>query len=110
MATMVERPPDGVQLIYYPIDDDANGSPVFDEVRALARSVSKRRVLSICHMGENRSGLLSALILVERGMTPQGAVTAVQQLGPLNSPDQTTSFWNPGFVRQVLSLSSNAPA
>lgn len=96
--------PPGVEHIVFPIDDNANGSDQFDAVRDLAHSVANRRVLAICHMGENRSGLLSALILADRGIPPAEAVQTVQREGPHNSPTQAHSFWNPGFVRQVLAL------
>jgi hypothetical protein len=49
---------------------------------------------------------LSALILVERGVVPAEAVTLVQERGPHNSPTQPHSFWNPGFVQQVLTCRS----
>ena len=106
MAALVEPPPSTPRFVYFPIDDNAAGSPQFEEVRALAASVATSRVLSLCHMGENRSGLLSALILVERGVPPALAVAVVQNRGPVNSSGQTHSFWNPGFVAQVLSLGS----
>ncbi len=101
MATLVEPMPLGVECVVFPIDDNANGCDRLDEVRALAKSVAHRRVLTICHMGENRSGLLSALILTERGVTPRDAVAMVQANGPHNSPSQQHSLWNPGFVKQV---------
>ena len=104
MAGVAEPLPFGVEHIWFPINDNADGCECFMDVRALAHQVAKQRVLTICHMGENRSGLLSALILVERGISPQDAVALVQARGPHNSPTQPHSFWNPGFVRQVLAL------
>lgn len=104
MAQPVEPMPVGVEHITFPINDNADGCECLDVVRAIARSVATQRVLTICHMGENRSGLLSALILVERGEAPSEAVRIVQENGPHNSPTQPHSFWNPGFVRQVKSL------
>lgn len=102
MATPVEPLPVGVDHIVAPIDDNADGCDRLDDVRALAKEVAGKRVLSICHMGENRSGLLSTLILIQRGMAPADAVALVQKNGPHNSPTQPHSFWNPGFVRQAL--------
>ena len=90
-----------IPQISFPIDDNAEGCDRFVEVQNLAKSVATQRVLTVCHMGENRSGLLSALILVERGWYPVSAVTTVQFYGPHTSPSQPHSFWNPGFVRQV---------
>jgi protein-tyrosine phosphatase len=104
LAARVEELPSGVEVIDYPIDDNADGSPVFNGVRALAKALKNQRVCTVCHVGENRSGLLSALILVERGVKPSNAVRMVQERGPYNSPTQPHSFWNPGFVGQVLEL------
>ena len=90
-----------IPQISFPIDDNAEGCDQFAEVQALAKSVVSKQVLTVCQVGENRSGLLSALILIERGWHPVSAVTTVQYYGPHNSPTQPHSFWNPGFVRQV---------
>lgn len=92
------------------IDDNANGCPVLPLVQDVASLVAHQRVLSVCHVGENRSGLLSALILIKRGLTPQAAITIVQTRGPHNSPTQPHSFWNSGFVRQVAALPSSQDA
>ena len=109
MASLAEPMPPGLQeLVIFPIDDNAAGTEHFEAVRNIARTVKDQRVLTICHMGENRSGLLSTPILVERGMKPKDAVALVQKNGPVNSSDQTHSFWNPGFVRQVLELGDGA--
>jgi hypothetical protein len=97
--------PQSITQIEFPIDDNANGCDCFSAVQELAKSVSTQRVLSVCHMGENRSGLLSTLILISRGESPAQAVALVQTNGPHNSPTQAHSFWNPGFVKQVLWLS-----
>lgn len=101
MASAAEPMPEGVEHIYFPINDDANGTEHFEDVRKLAQQLAPRRVLTICHMGENRSGLLSALILVARGMSNEAAIALVQQNGSHNSPSQAHSLWNPGFVRQI---------
>ncbi len=105
MATLAEPLPGNVPLIYFPIDDNASGTDRLDTIRELAKMLANVPVLTVCHIGENRSGLLSALILVERGYKPAEAVALVQREGPHNSPTQAHSFWNPGFVRQVLELS-----
>lgn len=104
MASQAEPLPAGIEHQYFPIDDDAAGCNHLDEVRSLASTLAQQRVLTVCHMGENRSGLLSALILIARGMDAATAVRTVQTRGPHNSPTQAHSFWNPGFVKQVLAL------
>lgn len=98
--------PFGVELVDFAIPDDPNGCApeLFDRLRRLAAAHAHLRVLTVCSMGENRSGLMSALILVARGMEPEDAVRRVQEKGPHNSPDRPHSFWNPGFVKQVLSM------
>ena len=104
MATPAEPLPVGVRHIMCPIADNAEGCTCLEAVKALASSISTERVLAVCHMGENRSGLLSALILIARGMDSQEAIRLVQERGPHNSPTQAHSFWNPGFIRQVAAL------
>lgn len=91
-------------ILLTPIDDNPAGTDRLQYVQNIAALVARKRVLTICHVGENRSGLLSALILIERGTTPEDAVALVQKNGPHNSPTQLHSFWNPGFVKQVLAL------
>ena len=104
MATQVESVPlrPGVLFIYFPIDDNADGldAETFKVCIALADFLKDFKVLTICHMGENRSGLLSSLILGARGVDAETAVKTVQQRGNPNK-DRGYSFWNPGFVRQV---------
>lgn len=96
--------PHSIPQIDFPIDDNASGCDRLAAVQELARSISTQRVLSVCHMGENRSGLLSALVLIARGESPEHAVALVQTNGPHNSESQPHSFWNPGFIKQVLDL------
>ena len=102
MAELTEGVPSDVPFVYFPIPDDPNGCASIEQVRLLAEMVGRFRVLTICHMGENRSGLLSALILVYQGMLPEEAVRLVQTRGPTTSDPERGSFWNPGFVQQVL--------
>ena len=90
-----------IPQISFPIDDNAEGCDRFADVQTLAKSLASKQVLTVCQIGENRSGLLSALILVARGWDPISAVTTVQYHGPHHSATQPHSFWNPGFVRQV---------
>ena len=90
-----------LNILLDPIDDDPSGAADFSRLKALAVAFCDQRVLTVCHAGENRSGLMSALILRARGLTPFEAVLFVQQNGPVNT-DNDHSFWNPGFVQQVL--------
>ena len=89
-------------VMHFPIPDDPGGCEQIGQVRMLARILSSYRVLTVCQMGENRSGLLSALILQARGASPEEAVQTVQQKGPATTDPERGSFWNPGFVQQIL--------
>lgn len=94
-------------FVYLPIADDPTGcsGALFEKLRSWARSAYGHNVLTICHMGENRSGLMSALILYEvAGYTGNSAVTTVQQYGPINSSHAPHALWNPGFVKQIREL------
>jgi protein-tyrosine phosphatase len=96
-------PDDGPQIIYFGIPDCATGldQHVFDELRARCAALADKRVLTVCFMGENRSGLASALVLMARGKAPADAAKLVHERGPHRSVSQPHSFWNPGFNRQV---------
>ena len=89
-------------VLHFPISDDPAGCEQIGQVRVLAGILSSYSVLTVCQMGENRSGLLSALILRARGDSPEKAVRTVQQNGPSTTDPERGSFWNPGFVQQVL--------
>lgn len=78
----------GVEVVMAPMEDvDAEGQPTAEEV-ALAREAAARtlialshgrRVLVSCQAGRNRSGLVSALILVERyGLSGRTAAEVVR--------------------------------
>lgn len=96
--------PDGADGIEMPFPDDANGvSPtILEALRGLCAGVAHRRVLTVCSVGENRSGLLSALILMARGMSAEDAISTVQKNGPARTHDH--ALWNPGFLRQLRDL------
>lgn len=110
MAERVEALPNAanVPVLYLPIPDNPDGltEEQFAQVYGLCRAVQGACVLTICHMGENRSGLASALLLCLRGMEPAAAVKLVQTNGPHNSSNAPHSFWNPGFNKQVLEFFS----
>jgi protein-tyrosine phosphatase len=73
-----------VEVIQCPLDDGP--PPSADEIRracSTAKRVARRlalgqRVLVTCHMGWNRSGLVTALTLREMGLTPRQAIGVVR--------------------------------
>lgn len=77
---------DGLEVIHCPLDDDYDHMPVADMMSAVACSqvVSRRlkagaRVLSTCHHGRNRSGLVSAMSIVRTfGVKPSQAIRMVR--------------------------------
>lgn len=115
MAEEVEQIPryqGGPGVVLLPIADNADGLPSSELHFVMgfiaAMSAIFPRILTVCHMGENRSGLASCCILHCRdNMTGDAAADLVQQNGPLNSPTQETSFWNPGFNRQIRGLGAS---
>ena len=110
MASTADLPPlrPGQILIYYPIDDTADGASAEElyNIQRIASTFADRKVLTVCYMGENRSGLMSAMILLERYDDASWAVKTVQERGPVNSGCALQSFWNPGFVQQILAFNA----
>lgn len=93
-------------LVDYEIPDDPNGldAAVFDDLVDLARMYKDCGCMTVCQMGENRSGLMSTLILIARGVETEEAIKTVQDNGNMNSVQSQAkghSFWNPGFAAQV---------
>ena len=93
----------GLIVIHAPMADDY-GHFHPDDVREAERAVALasyhlnagRRVLSTCHHGRNRSGLVSALTLMRVfGSTPQDAIRMVQAA-------RKNALENPQFVRYIL--------
>src|SRR3990167_6331127 len=105
MAEEVELIPhdDFPLIIGFPVPDDPNGlnSGTFKELSKLCRIIGDSTVLTVCHMGENRSGLASALILVHYGYSPTEAIDLIRKQVQPNS-DAPHVLWNPGFVKQLL--------
>jgi protein-tyrosine phosphatase len=74
----------GVEVLRCPLDD---ARPTTAEVRRAWRTAHRvarrieanKRVLVTCHMGWNRSGLVSALTLRVMGFTPREAVHVVRK-------------------------------
>lgn len=108
IVSMVQFPDvaiaDDVDVLELPIDDNPSGTDRFDDLDDYADVLKDTPLMTVCHMGENRSGLFSAMVLVHRGVTPRAAVDTVQNNGPQTTHDHDTSFWNPGFVNQVLRM------
>ena len=87
--------------VHTPIDDNAMGCDQLDMVRSVAKRLSRERVLTVCSMGENRSGLASACLLNLR--SGRGGPDAVAYIRDKVRPrtGQPHVLWNPGFVKQV---------
>lgn len=106
MAPWVELIPAKVAY-YYPIDDNDQGLPdvEFDRLSEFLRTIPRehRRIMTICHMGENRSGLASVLRLIHNGVGTDDAIDLVRSTVKPRS-GQPHVFWNPGFVAQVRRL------
>ena len=85
--------------VHWPIEDGP--MPDAPTVRTLARFIVQliddgRKVLVHCYGGNNRSGLVIARTLMEKGMSAQQAIKTVkEQRGP-------TALSNQGFVRWLL--------
>lgn len=96
-------PGDGLPILWSPIPDDPNGVPSYTlkQLRFWAELLQNKRVLTCCHMGENRSGLASALLLIAQGKSAQEAIDTVRAAGPPLT-DNPYLLWNPGFVAQLL--------
>ena len=96
----------GIVKIVFPVPDEPSGldAETFTRLMDLCFWVARRRVLTVCHMGENRSGLASCLILMARGKTAEEAIAAIRASGPPRSSGKPYLFWNPGFVQQVKAL------
>jgi len=85
-------------VIDYSFNDDPNGTDpeTYANLKTLAKFVRNQRVLTVCQAGQNRSGLVSALILKARGFTTEQAISTVQA--------QNGALWNPGFLGQLRGL------
>ena len=85
-------------VIDFPIPDDDQGIPQerLMELWALTGAVKRKKVLTVCQAGQNRSGLASAMILMHRGLSAQQAIMTVQA--------QNGALWNEGFVRQLYEI------
>lgn len=102
-ATEIEPlPRNEKHILYCPIDDNSDGISA-DAFHLLWCNVAfgNGRLLTICHMGENRSGLAAAMALIMRGKSAEDAIAIVRREGNKISPGVQHSFWNEGFARQL---------
>lgn len=92
----------GVAVICSPLDDDGDTGPTASEARrakAIADIVVEQlrdghRVLVTCHLGRNRSGLVTGLVLVRQGMTGLQALEHVRRA-------RANALCNPSFARFI---------
>jgi len=89
------------RYLHYPI---ADGTRVPDLSVPLALvtatwGLEGARVLLYCNAGRNRSSLLSALVLIERGVHPAAAIEHIRRVRP-------NALANPAFVQYILSKNS----
>lgn len=99
----VARPGPGV--FYLPFDDDPAGidEGKWDALFKLTHGGLPKgaKVLTVCSMGENRSGLLSALVYhAKYGGEGRDIVEIIRSKAKPNT-SQPYVLWNPGFYRQV---------
>lgn len=96
----------GYETIHMPLDDGPEPDPITQaQIRATAHAVAQRvragrRVLVTCWMGRNRSGVISALALVELGLSCERAVRRIMRL--------RKGLTNPHFVEMVRRSCSTA--
>ena len=92
-----------ITTIQLPFDDSLEGVPpqVFTNLTKICKEISTQNVVTVCSQGENRSGLLSALILYYRGHTMQNAIDLIRDKVPAVSSGPH-ALWNGGFVKQLM--------
>lgn len=89
------------------IPDDANGlgKEVFMQVERMSRVVADgvrrgEKTLVFCQAGENRSGLMCALVLRHFDYSTAAAIARVREkVPPITQMPHV--LWNPGFVREL---------
>jgi hypothetical protein len=92
-------PPHDSRVFYFPIPDSAEGLSIehFWGLYGICQVLEGRTVTTVCAMGQNRSGLASAMILIARGWRVGDAIARVQTKIP-------NGLWNEGFVDQLRQL------
>ena len=71
----------GVHYVHIPFGDHDHGpidEAVWASLVALTETHAHRRVMTVCKEGKNRSGLMSALVLIFRGMDVEDAIAQVK--------------------------------
>jgi len=101
--------PSHINYVAIPFNDSTEGVPEdrFWLLRALCQTLKHKSILTVCSMGENRSGLLSALILYYRGHTMPEAIQMIRDAVPPVS-EVPHVLWNPAFEKQLLELEMNS--
>lgn len=98
-------PPDLAPRIFVPFGDHTHApinTAVWDSLIALTKAHAQRRVLTICSQGKNRSGLMSALILIARGVSVETAIAQVKERG--SKPGSVEALSNKEFLKALRNL------
>lgn len=82
-------------VIDFPVPDSEKGleQDQIETLWSLVNSVKDKKILTVCQAGQNRSGLVSAMVLMARGLPVETAIGKVQA--------HNGALWNPGFQRQL---------
>lgn len=102
VAPVGHPPLGGTPTVHVPFGDHDHGpldERVWDTLAALARVHAHRRVLTVCKEGKNRSGLMSALILRERGWSTGDAIALVKEKA--SSPGSVEALSNRAFLTKL---------
>ena len=88
-----------VQVTFGDHDHAPMDDAVWDSLVALTRAHAGRRVMTVCKEGKNRSGLMSALILVARGVPVEEAIALVKANG--SHPGTVEALSNKVFLSRL---------
>ena len=112
-ASEIEILPEGNKIVI-PFADSTDGVPdsIVHMLNAILYDAAfyDMNVLTICHMGENRSGFASAIYLMQnailRGDFSYSAEDAISLIREKVSPltDNPYTLWNEGFVKQLKEM------
>ncbi len=95
---------DEMEVVFLPFDDSEEGVPfdvwnqLVDRLKAIDHTEG---VVTICQAGENRSGLVSALLLgLKEDLPPDEAIALIRkQINPNTTMEHV--LWNKGFVSNL---------